>query len=97
MPRRIHIFALAAMTLLAAAGADLLFVDFSSSFACDRRQAPGSPEQPTGDDCFCCCAHIIVPVQPVQIPAQPAQALVFLTDPPFLSPRLENVYHPPRA
>jgi hypothetical protein len=95
--RRPFIFLLAALTLLIAAGTDLFVVDFISPALCDDSQAPASSQTFSSDDCFCCCAHLVMPAPPV---VMPVQALAFLdptSDPILFTPELAPVYHPPRA
>ena len=91
MSVRTHIFAFAAFALLFAAGADLLIVDLFTPFVCDS-QTSG-----LDDDCFCCCAHIVVPAAPVHIPAEPVQVAELSLRPLFFSQDPPDVYHPPRA
>ena len=86
------IFVFAAFALLFAAATDLLVVDLLAPLICDDSQASGQNE-----DCFCCCAHIIVTVPPVHIPAQPIQFADLAAPPVFLSQESTDVYHPPRA
>jgi hypothetical protein len=89
---RKQIFVLAAFALLFAAGTDLLVVDLFAPLLCDDSQASGRNE-----DCFCCCAHIIVAAPPIQIPAQPVQFTDVAASPVFFSQEPTDVYHPPRA
>jgi len=97
MKGRTGVFTLAALTLLLAAATDLLIVDFASAWICDGATSPGSSTRLPEDDCFCCCAHIIVPVPPITIPSQTAQSFLPVTDFRLVSPQLGTVYHPPRA
>ena len=89
---RQSIFVFAAFALLFAAGTDLLVVDLLAPLLCDDSQDSGQNE-----DCFCCCAHIIVAVPPVQIPAQPIQVADLAASPVLFFQEPSDVYHPPRA
>ena len=89
---RQSIFVFAAFALLFAAGTDLLVIDLFAPLLCDDSEAAGQNE-----DCFCCCAHIIVAVPPVQIPIQPIQLADLAVSPVFFSQEPTDVYHPPRA
>lgn len=95
MSRRRHVFILAAIALLLAAGTDLLIVDVFSSVRCDGSE-PGSSEQLPDDECFCCCAHIVMPVPPVAVPEQALELVQFIAEPDLLKPEPAHVYHPPR-
>ena len=89
---RQSIFVFAAFALLFAAGTDLLVVDLFAPLLCDDNQASDQNE-----DCFCCCAHIIVAAPPVQIPAQPIQVADLAASPVLFFQEPSDVYHPPRA
>ena len=97
MTRRPHIFVVAAFALLLAAGFDLLIVDFISPTLCDESQVPGSSKTFSGDECFCCCAHLVMPVPPVVMPVQVLAFLDSTREPILFTPELAHVYRPPRA
>ena len=83
---------MSAFVLLFAAAADILVLDLLAPYLCDDSQTSAQNE-----DCFCCCAHIIVGVPPVHVPAQLIQFADVGTRPAFFSQEPAAVYHPPRV
>ena len=57
-----------------------------------------TPEQPTsGEDCFCCCTHIIPGTITVSLESADATALSSILEHlSILSPTLPSEFHPPR-
>lgn len=92
------LFRLAAMLLLLVTGAELFACEMLAPEQCESFGLPSdNDEAQLGDNCICCCNHILV-VQPVTLmPSH--QTVVHLG---FLQPaspqiRPTTVYHPPKA
>jgi hypothetical protein len=84
----------AALLVLTSAAYDLLVIDFWEPAACT--ESAGQSRSGSDDECFCCCAHIVLakpasvePVQIVDVAEPPSSAVATVADPPA-------VYHPPR-
>jgi hypothetical protein len=91
--RKIMMFA--ALLILTSAAYDLIVVDFWSQAFCDEGSQDGSKPYPD-DDCFCCCAHIVLtqptPIEPVRI----TSVAEVVPSEIFVSAEPTGIYHPPR-
>lgn len=88
----------AALLLLLFAAIDVFGVDLFAPTLCG---SPGSQASGTafgdGDDCFCCCGHIVFATSPQLEPAdsRPWQSSPALQN--AVSADLRPIYHPPRS
>ena len=100
MPSRATVLRAAAVIILLLTGVELFACELFSPSTCEIWGAPsddGSSKSSGGDNCLCCCFHIVVSPRIDLIPAvdaAPAYALSFCEPPSTDSPR---IYHPPRA
>lgn len=80
-----------------AAGADdqPVLAAFASSEDSHREQQPD--QEPHGEDCFCCCAHVLpgISFSNVGGPELKSTGATFITG-HLPSPPLRGTYHPPR-
>jgi hypothetical protein len=84
-----------ALLILTTAAYDLLVVDFWSQASCDQ-PAQNGDTQNANDDCFCCCAHIVL-TQPTQIePVRITRIVQVASSESFISAEPTGIYHPPR-
>ena len=84
----------AALLILTSAAFDLLVVDFWLPVFCDQASSENDPS--SSDDCFCCCAHIVL-TKPTQV--EPVQVSGVAKDVPsrfMTSAEPAGIYHPPR-
>jgi hypothetical protein len=84
---------LAALVILIGAAYDLLVVDFWLPVFCEDADSSTSY---AGEDCFCCCAHIVpspsTDVQPDEI----SSIAEFVQTPLWTATEFTRIYHPPR-
>jgi len=91
--RRLTFFA--ALLLLSAAAYDLLGVDFLSPALCAGSSDNAAKPYPD-DDCFCCCAHVVL-ISPASVEPIWVYSLAEST-PSVCAANAEPtpIYHPPR-
>ena len=85
----------AALLILSSAAYDLLVVDFWSVALCDEAPQNGSKPYPD-DDCFCCCAHVVLTKPTLIEPLEIARVAEFAPAKLFVSAEPTGPYHPPR-
>jgi hypothetical protein len=100
MVGRSRFFRCAALAIMLLAGSEIVFCAQCSPESClfsHDHQKSGDSSQ-SGDDCLCCCTHIVV-IQRIGV-ASPVAAVVsvpLLIVPPLVFPPFPAVYHPPHA
>ena len=82
-----RIYRTVALLLLLLAAGDLLVVDLAFAADCEN----------SGDECFCCCTHIVIPQLSKPEPLRELVALETPPQPEAISVIPSPVYHPPRA
>jgi len=97
---RLLIYRMVAVVILLLAGVELIACEVLSPATCEIAGAPGdggSSRPADGDDCLCCCFHIVVSAQITLTPTfDTARAIVLAQfDPP--SAEAPHIYHPPRV
>lgn len=97
MASRFTVFRIAAVIILLLSGVELIACEVVSPPACEISGAPGGQSTGSGDDCLCCCFHIVVRTPLVFEPTEEAIALDPLTPIPFSSFEAVSIYHPPKA
>ncbi|MBI4905174.1 MAG: hypothetical protein HY820_16180 [Acidobacteria bacterium] len=100
MPSRITIFRTVAVAVLLLTGVELFACEMVSPVTCEIAGIPsegGSSQPSDGDNCLCCCFHIVVSPQIELTPT-------FDTAPTFVLSQCEppsaespHIYHPPRV
>ena len=88
-----------AVAILLLAGTEIVFCAECSPDSCSLSHWP-SHEKPTssgsGDECLCCCAHLVI-AQPVHIePVAIVAPLPFVTSPSLAFVPSLPVFHPPQ-
>lgn len=84
-----------AVLLLTWAAYDLLVVDSGLQGYCSE-DSSNNGSKPYNDDCFCCCAHIVL-TKPTQVePVQIATVAEFIPSALFVGAEPTGIYHPPR-
>jgi hypothetical protein len=92
--RKVMMFA--ALLILSQAAYDLLVVDFWSQAFCD--EAPQHSSRPTSnDECFCCCAHIVLTTPTLVEPLEITRVAEFVPPAFLVSAEPTGIYHPPRV
>ena len=100
MPSRVTIFRTAAVIILLLTGVELIACKVFSPATCEISGAPGAPgDQSTnsGDDCLCCCFHIVIRTPLVFQPTDEAVAFEVLPQILLSSSESPSIYHPPKA
>src|SRR5262245_47824434 len=86
----------AALLILISAAYDLFVVDFCLPAFCDEPSSPNGSKPYSDDDCFCCCAHIVL-TKPTQVePVRIASIAEFVPSVCLVSTDPAGIYHPPR-
>lgn len=90
-----RVFRATALLLLLYTGADFIACDLLAVVPCEQDSA--SDQAQSGDDCFCCCTHVVIP-RPDPLIAHDrisvARSEVICLQPTCDRP---SIYHPPRA
>ncbi len=85
-----------AFILLLAAAFDIFVVDFALAGSCDEAASQNGTKPYPDDDCFCCCAHIVLTkpahVEPLQVYSVAESIVSILTT----DSEPDGIYHPPR-
>jgi hypothetical protein len=97
MHSRHTIFRIAAVIILLLTGVELVACEVFSHAACEFSGAPSGHSTHSGDDCLCCCFHIVVEAPLVFEPTEEAVVLETLPPIPFSSCESASIYHPPKA
>ncbi len=91
------LFRIAAAVILLLTGVELITCEVLSPVSCEISGIPGDRSTDSGDDCLCCCFHIVVKTPLVIRPNEEAVPLEPVPQMPVSSLGPPRIYHPPRA
>lgn len=91
---RTSIFRLAALILLLLTGAELFACEMIDPQNCESF---GFPTSAGGDNCICCCTHVVVPDMMVLLPIAERVTSVMGSVAPKPKHKSFSIYHPPRV
>jgi hypothetical protein len=94
--RFVHSFALIILLL---AGLEIVVCQEWSPVSCrlSQQTSDGDNSPASGDDCFCCCAHLLMAYAPVLTPERLIELAAVRTVVALPLPIPASVYHPPQA
>lgn len=89
-----------AVAILLLAGTEIVFCAQCSPDSCTLSHWPmheKSTSSDSGDECLCCCAHLVIRV-PVHVePVAMFEAMPFVSSPSLPHVPSQPVFHPPQA
>lgn len=97
MPSRVTIFRIGAIVMLLLTGIELVACEVVSPAACELSGNQSAPTTDSGDQCLCCCSHIVVAAMIMIEPVAEAAALDPSPRVAFASFESVRIYHPPKG
>jgi hypothetical protein len=100
MPSRFSVFRIVAVAILLLTGVELFTCELLSADTCEITRIPGGGDsaQPSdGDNCLCCCSHIVVSPHIEITPTFDVVPIFVLAQCSPPSAEAPHIYHPPRV
>ena len=95
---RAALFRLMALLLLLVTGAEVFACEMIEPEQCESFESPGSTGgAPSGDNCICCCTHVVV-IAPFAL-APVSEGVTEVTPIGHPKPKYQSfsIYHPPKV